>query len=218
LKKAQIKNKKLFYNGEPLTSEFLRLEITLELLKQDYMAKFVTVAGGVQAIDPHNLGSGQLPADEFIVFDIFPRSLNTFYWGDMSRTFVVGEPTKEMDRQYNVVLEAQMEALAMIKEGVAGDEVHLRVCKIFENNNYKTGLIDGRMQGFFHATGHGVGLDLHERPRLMEGEGPLKEGNVVSVEPGLYYVATGGVRIEDLVAVTEKGVDNLNTYRKSWEP
>jgi Xaa-Pro aminopeptidase len=217
-KKTDIKEKKLFYNGQPLTSEFMRLEITLDLLKQGFLAKFVTVAGGIQAIDPHNLGYGQLPADEFIVFDIFPRSLDTFYWGDMSRTFVVGTPTKEMKRQYDTVLEAQMEALDMIKEGVAGEEVHSRVCKIFEGNNYKTGLIDGRMQGFFHATGHGVGLDLHERPRLAEGEGSLKEGNVVSVEPGLYYVATGGVRIEDLVAVTKEGIDNLNTYRKSWEP
>lgn len=218
LKKATIRDGKLLFSGGSLTSEFLRSEIATELLSQGYLPKPAIVAGGIQAIDPHNLGYGQLQADQPIIFDIFCRSFDTFYWGDMSRTFVVGQPTKEIQHQYNAVLEAQREALSLIKEGVKGEEVHSRVCKSFEDNNYKTGLIDGRMQGFFHATGHGIGLDLHERPRLFEGEGTLKEGNVVSVEPGLYYVATGGVRIEDVVAVTKEGINNLNSYRNSLVP
>jgi Xaa-Pro aminopeptidase len=218
LRKTTIRDGKLFCSGEPLTSEFLRSEITLKLLSQGYLAKPAIVAGGLQAVDPHNIGYGDLQADELIIFDIFCRSLDTFYWGDMSRTFVIGKPTREMSQQYNVVLEAQKEALSMIKEGIKGEEVHSRVCKIFEDNNYKTGLTGGRMQGFFHGTGHGVGLDLHERPRLFKGEGPLKQGNVVSVEPGLYYLDIGGVRLEDVVAVTKEGINNLNTYPKSLEP
>ena len=218
LRKSTIKDRKLLFSGEPLTSEFLRAEIASELLSRGCLAKPAIVAGGMQAVDPHNLGYGHLQADKFIIFDIFCRSLDTFYWGDMSRTFLVGKATGEMRRQYNVVLEAQKEALSLIKEGITGKEVHSRVCRIFEDNKYKTGLIGGRMQGFFHGTGHGVGLDLHERPRLFQGEGPLKEGNVVSVEPGLYYLTTGGVRLEDVVAITKEGINNLNTYPKSLEP
>ena len=96
-------------------------------------------------------------------------------------------------------------------------KIHQGICDRFEKAGYKTGLVDGRMQGYFHGTGHGVGLDIHEAPRISRTGSLLQEGHVVTVEPGLYYPGLGAVRIEDMVLVTSDGCRNLTDFPKIFE-
>ena len=168
------------------------------------------VAGGRQAADPHEAGRGPLRAGEWIVADVFPRMLATGYWGDMTRTFLHGRPTAAQRRMYEAVAEAQRLALSLVRPGAKGKDVHRAVTDFFARRGWKTGTgPDGRAHGFFHGLGHGVGLEIHEEPRLSPSGGELAPGMVVSVEPGLYYPEIGGVRIEDLVVVTETGCSVL---------
>ena len=119
---------------------------------------------------------------------------------------------------YNAVLGAQEMALGEIRAGVRADSIHKKVQNHFESKGFKTGEKDGKIQGFFHGTGHGVGLDIHELPNISLGnKKPLRAGNVVTIEPGLYYPEIGGVRIEDLVVVTKTGCKNLTKFPKFLE-
>ena len=164
------------------------------------------VAGGRQAADPHEAGRGALRAGEWIVADVFPRMLATGYWGDMTRTFAHGRPDAARRRMYETVARAQRLALSLVRPGALGRDVHRAVADFFVREGWETGTdADGRAHGFFHGLGHGVGLEIHEEPRLSPSGGELAPGMVVSVEPGLYYPELGGVRIEDLVVVTETG-------------
>jgi Xaa-Pro aminopeptidase len=205
----------LHLDGEPLTSERVRSLIARTLMERACTARHTIVACGDQACDPHNHGSGPLRADLPVVIDIFPRSDETGYYSDMTRTVVRGEASGDLVDIYDAVLEAQLQALDRIRAGVDGRDVHQGVSSLFESRGFLTGLQDGRMQGFFHGTGHGVGLDIHEPPRVGKASDILEPGHVVSVEPGLYYTGRGAVRIEDLVVVTEAGCDNLTDYPKS---
>ncbi|MEK7350753.1 MAG: M24 family metallopeptidase, partial [Nitrospirota bacterium] len=175
------------------------------------------VAGGEQACDPHNEGSGPLPAHRSIIFDVFPRSATNRYFADMSRTVVRGTPSPELKRLYQTVLDAQEEAITKIKDGADGKRIHQGILRRFEKAGYQTGLVNGRMQGYFHGTGHGVGLDIHEMPRISRTGSLLQEGHVVTVEPGLYYPGLGAVRIEDMVLVTKDGCRNLTNSPKIFE-
>jgi Xaa-Pro aminopeptidase len=210
----------LRWRGETLTSELLRSEIDIELLRRGCAADEGTIAaGGPQAADPHDRGSGPLRAGEPIIIDIFPRDQKSRYYADMTRTFVKGEPDAELERMYDAVLEAQETALSMIRAGVNGHDVHDKVSDILHEKGYKTGKHDQKpgeplTQGFFHGTGHGVGLEVHEAPRISTVDEELKSGDVVTVEPGLYEPGLGGVRIEDLVVVTEDGCRNLTSFPK----
>ena len=212
----------LRWRGETLTSELLRSEIDIELLRRGCAADEGTItAGGPQAADPHERGSGPLKAGETIIVDIFPRNQNSRYYADMTRTFVKGEPGAGLQDMYDAVLEAQETALSMIKAGVNGRDVHDRVSDILHERGYKTGKHDQKpgeplTEGFFHGTGHGVGLEVHEAPRLSTVDEELRAGDVVTVEPGLYEPGLGGVRIEDLVVVTEDGNRNLTTFPKEF--
>ena len=212
----------LHWRGETLTSELLRAEIEVELLRHGCPADEGTItAGGPQAADPHERGSGPLKAGEAIIIDIFPRSQKSRYYADMSRTFVKGNPDEELEKMYDAVLEAQEAALAMIRAGVNGREVHDKVSDILHQRSYKTGKHDQEpgeplTEGFFHGTGHGVGLEVHEAPRLSTTDEQLRAGDVVTVEPGLYRPGVGGVRIEDLVVVTEEGCRNLTRFPKGF--
>jgi Xaa-Pro aminopeptidase len=156
------------------------------------------------------MGSGPLRAGETIIIDVFPRDLRTKYWGDMTRTVVKGRATDEVRRLHAAVREAHAAGVAAIAPGVTGDEVHRRVQAVFERSGFPTELRGGDWVGFFHGTGHGVGLDIHEPPRLSKNGPVLAEGMVITVEPGLYYPGVGGCRLEDLVVVTETGCRNLN--------
>jgi len=203
--------------GEVLTSERVKRMIAGYLLERDYLAGHAIVAGGEQACDPHEEGHGPLKADQAIIIDIFPRSVATRYHGDLTRTVLRGQASDALRKQYAAVRAAQEEALASIRAGVEGPVVHARVCGLFEAQGFRTGEVGGRMQGFFHGTGHGLGLEIHEPPRVSKVPATLQAGNVVTVEPGLYYPGVGGVRLEDVVLVTEDGCSNLVKYPKFLE-
>ncbi len=200
----------LIFEGELLTSEKVKSAIEVSLLERGYEAEDTIVAGGRDAADPHCSGRGPLPADAPIVIDIFPRSKRTRYFADMTRTVLRGEAEEEVVEIYGAVLAAQEAGIATVREGATGKEVHSKVCEVFEERGYPER--EGR--GFIHSTGHGVGLAVHEGPSLSEVGGKLVRGNVVTVEPGLYYPELGGVRLEDLVVVEKDGCDNLTHLEK----
>jgi len=217
LRRASIKDAQLWLDGAPLTSERVKKLINVNLMEHDCVAQHTIVAGGEQACDPHNEGNGPLPAHRSIIFDVFPRSAASRYFADMSRTVVRGTPSPELKKLYQIVHDAQEEAITKIRDGADGMKIHRGICERFEKAGYKTGLVDGRMQGYFHGTGHGVGLDIHEMPRISRTGSLLQEGHVVTVEPGLYYPKLGAVRIEDMVLVTSDGCRNLTHFPKTFE-
>ena len=217
LRQGTIKNGQIWNDGTALTSERVKKLINVKLMERDCVAQHTIVAGGEQACDPHNEGSGPLPADRSIIFDVFPRSATSRYFADMSRTVIRGMASPELKRLYQAVKDAQEAAIDKIKDGADGMKIHQGICERFERAGYKTGLVDGRMQGYFHGTGHGVGLDIHEAPRISRTGSLLQEGHVVTVEPGLYYPGLGAVRIEDMVLVTKDGCRNLTNFPKVFE-
>ena len=211
----------LLWKNETLTSEKLRAEIDADLLRRGCAADNTITAGGPQAADPHERGHGPLRAGESIILDIFPVSRSSRYYADMTRTVVKGEPSPELERMYKAVLESQEAALAMIRGGVNGRDVHRKVSDILHEAGYKTLVHDQKpgeplQTGFIHGTGHGVGLEIHEGPRISISDEELKPGDVVTVEPGVYDPEIGGVRIEDLVVVTEDGCRNLTSFPKEF--
>ena len=207
----------LHHDDEPLTSERLREEIEFTLLRYGCAPDETIVAGGADAADPHERGSGPINAHEPIVIDIFPRDKETKYYGDMTRTFVVGEPTETAREWYDLTLEAMDAALDAIEPGVTGAAVHDAVCDVYEAAGVPTARSDETTEtGFIHGTGHGVGLDVHELPRVSTTGGELEPGHVITIEPGLYDPAVGGIRIEDLVVVTATGYENLTDYHKRF--
>ena len=204
--------------GKPLTSERIKRAIELTLVSEGCALEDTIVAGGAQAAHPHERGSGPLRPHEPIVIDIFPRDKTTRYHADMTRTFCVGAPSENARAWYDLTHDALETALSLIQPGVTGEEVHEAVCAVFEEAGIPTTRSDeGTETGFTHGTGHGVGLEVHEAPRLSTNGGPLEPGHVVTVEPGLYDPDVGGIRIEDLVVVTEDGYENLTTYEKQFQ-
>lgn len=202
-------------HGEALTSERVREVIEISLLKDNCRAEDIIVAGGDQAVDPHERGHGPLRAGEAVVIDIFPRHASG-YWGDITRTVAKGPVSRERRHLYNAVLTAQKAALSMVRPGTSGADIHRRVREIFEQLGYETGMREGIPQGFIHSTGHGVGLEIHEAPSISPAGSPLQTGQVVTIEPGLYYRGLGGVRVEDTVVVTETGHSLLGRCAKRF--
>lgn len=217
LRAAGIRDGMLWLDGAPLTSERIKKLINVALMERDCVAQHTIVAGSDQACDPHDEGSGPLPAHRSIIFDVFPRSATTRYFADMSRTVVKGTASPELKRLYQTVNDAQEEAISKVRAGADGAKIHQGICDRFDAAGYATGVVNGRMQGYFHGTGHGVGLDIHEHPRISRNGSILQEGEVVTVEPGLYYPGLGAVRIEDMVLVTRDGCRNLTNYPKTFE-
>jgi Xaa-Pro aminopeptidase len=208
---------RLLIKKEPLTSEIVRRLIHKTLIDHDCAGVETIVAGGDQGTDPHERGSGPLYAGQSIIIDIFPRSEKTGYWGDITRTVCRGPAAPDLKKLYNAVKAAQAAALRRVKPGNCADEVHEAAKAIFEKRGYETKEIDGRHVGFIHGTGHGVGLDIHEAPRVGASGEMLQAGNIITVEPGLYYPGLGGVRIEDTVVVTEAGWRYLAPCEKKFE-
>ncbi len=208
--RSQPKGELLLFDGTPLTSEKVKFAIDVALLEMGCEATDTIVTGGKDAADPHCNGSGPLPSNAPIVIDIFPRSKTSRYFADMTRTVLRGEADPDVVDLYDAVLEAQNAGLKAVKAGTTGKEVHARVCDVFKESGYP----EREERGFIHSTGHGVGLEIHERPSLSEVGGILECGNVVTVEPGLYYPELAGVRLEDLVVVTSSGCDNLTKLEK----
>jgi Xaa-Pro aminopeptidase len=151
------------------------------------------------------------------VVDVFPRSGDTLYYADITRTFVKGKASPALKAQYERVKKAQEMGISMVAPGANGRLVHQAIQRDFESHGYKTERRKGVMVGFFHGTGHGLGLEVHEAPRVNATDHLLKKGEVITVEPGLYYPGVGAVRLEDLLVVTDKGHKNLTVYPKKLE-
>ena len=195
---------KLMFDNKPLTSEFLRGVIDSAILQAGALAEDTIAAGNLDGADPHNTGSGILYANYPIVMDIFPRSMRTGYWGDLTRTVVKGKAADVVKRAFDAVLEAREASKSLLHSGRTGREMHEFAAGLLRKHGFETGMRDGVCYGFFHGLGHGVGLDIHETPRLSPGNNrPLQGGEVVTIEPGLYDPAWGGMRLEDLMLVGE---------------
>jgi len=199
----------LYLNGARLTSEMLKTAVNTTIMAQGWLPSHTIISSGNQCVDPHHEGSGPIKANTSIIFDIFPRSQHNGYFGDLSRTVVRGRASDKLKQIYATVQAGQKIGFDQIRDGINGKEVHQNILALFEARGFHTGKINGRMQGFFHGTGHGLGLDIHEPPRIAPVDATLRTGHVVTVEPGLYYLGVGGVRLEDVVVVTPKGNRNL---------
>jgi Xaa-Pro aminopeptidase len=200
----------LYLDGTRLTSEILKRIINTTIMARGYVPSHTIVASGNQCVDPHNQGSGPIRANTSIIMDIFPRSQATGYFGDITRTVVRGRASERLRHAYRCVEEGQEIGFRRIRDGANAFDIHKEILDYFANEGFPTGTTGGRMQGFFHGTGHGLGLDIHEAPGInMRNKNPLRAGHVVTVEPGLYYEGLGGVRLEDVVFVRKNGCRNL---------
>jgi len=218
LRGAKIKGRNLIYRNKPLTSEILRFQLEGAIREQGGNPQDTIVAGGDQGCDPHERGSGPLHAHELIVIDIFPRVIKTGYFGDMTRTYLKGRPREVQRRMVATVREGQKRATRLIRAGVDGRMVHSAVVDYFSDEGYETRQTKDGAVGFFHGTGHGLGLAVHEPGRISGSTPyPLKKGSVLTVEPGLYYPGLGGCRWEDVVQVTTTGVRALSKHPYDWE-
>ncbi len=209
------KGNKLEWSGAVLTSELLRAEIDTAVLRAGGLPANTIVAGGDQACDPHERGHGPLKANSLIILDIFPRAAGTGYFGDLTRTVVRGRASEAQRRLWDTVNEGQALALKKMKPGVDGLKLHLEVKQFFTDQGYPTEVKNGRQTGFFHGTGHGLGLEIHEFPRFQKTV--FTPGQVLTVEPGLYYPGLGGVRTEDVVALTKTGIRMLSRFPNQLE-
>ncbi|MDQ7005271.1 MAG: M24 family metallopeptidase [Ghiorsea sp.] len=203
--------------GEIVTSEAIRAVIETFLIGQGAVPSHTIVACANQSADPHDMGSGVIQAHQPIIIDIFPRLVTSGYWGDMTRTYVKGKASDKLKHMYQTVLEGQSMGLDMVQAGVDTANIHNDITTHFDNQGFKTGMVNGKQGGFFHGTGHGVGLDIHENPRVSSNGAILEERMVITIEPGLYYADIGGVRLEDLVVVREHGCDNLTNFHRTLE-
>lgn len=199
----------LYRNGALLTSEAVRTEMDTTLLAHGCRGIDTIVSCGPDTALPHHQGGGPLLEDEPIVIDIFPQDERTGYHADMTRTVVKGEPSPAIREMYDAVRAAKEHAISMLRAGAHGADLYREVVEFFRDRGYES-----NMRGFTHSLGHGVGLEVHEDPSLGPEGGELCAGNVVTVEPGLYYPGIGGVRLEDMGVVTETGFDRFTQYEE----
>lgn len=209
IRKSRVKNGVLYLDKVPLTSERVRAEMHILLTGLGCSATDTIVACGKDTAVPHITGSGPLLADEPIVLDIFPHDERTGYYSDMTRTVVKGEPSPEIREMHAAVMGAQDLAVSQIRNGAVGADIHKKVIGFFSELGYENGT-----RGFIHNLGHGIGLEVHEAPSLGPNGKELASGNIVTIEPGLYYPKTGGVRLEDIGAVTGRGFSRFTNYPK----
>lgn len=217
IRKSVPRKGKLFYHGNVLRSEDIKKIINVSLMEDNCIASHSIVACGIDCVDPHNQGSGPLYANQSIIMDIFPRDSESRYFADITRTVCRGKAPAKLKKMFQAVLDGHQIAYKGIRDGADGRAIHTAIQKHFEDLGFKTGVQNGRMQGFFHGTGHGLGLEIHEAPRISIGSNILRTGQVVTVEPGLYYEDAGGVRLEDDVVVTKTGCVNLAKLPKVLE-
>jgi len=223
LSEAEIRDGILWSNGGPLTSEQLYARAQQVLGEKGYTCPDMIIAGSPECALPHYRGTGPIKANAPVIIDIFPTSRQTHYNGDLTRTVVVGEIDTDIRRMHAAVLQALDAGIESIAAGVPGQDPHHAVCQVLVDRGYAT-----TTKGFAgeegaarlnHSTGHGVGLEAHEAPALRDTVvDELREGDVVTVEPGLYLLGFGGVRIEDTGMVTGNGFQNFTTLTRSLNP
>jgi Xaa-Pro aminopeptidase len=223
LRRAEARNGALHVDGEPLTCERLKIAVAQAFSEHDATADEMVVSHGPQTAVGHHMGSGPIAPGEPVVLDLFPRDRESACFADMTRTFVVGAPPPQLVEFHELTLEALERALAGVRSGVVGNDLHVQTCELFQEHGYPTQLSKEPgtvlVDGFYHGLGHGVGLEVHEKPSLsMTREDPLVAGDVITVEPGLYRQGFGGCRLEDLVLVTEDVAENLTEYPYDLEP
>jgi Xaa-Pro aminopeptidase len=211
----------LLHEGKTLTSEIMQRMIDVWLLDDGYVESTSIVAGGAQAADCHARGTGPLRSGEPVIIDIFPRSKQSMYWGDCTRTVVNGNVSSKVARMHETVVAAKKAAASIARAGVTGQEVNEATLSVVRAAGYGTSTFaeaDVADQiSMVHGTGHGVGLGLHEAPLLVVGGPPLLVGDVITIEPGLYDRTTGGVRVEDMYAITPEGNENFNTLHEGLD-
>lgn len=209
----------LHVDGEPLTSERLRARITLFLVERGYESPISIVAGGPRGADCHDIGSGPLRTGEPVIVDVFPKNAETFYWGDCTRTVVHGTVSARLAEMRDAVAAAKAAAIAAVRPATTGEAVHEVTVRTLNEHGFKavrpTDEVGDDEVVLVHGTGHGVGLEVHEPPLLDRGGPELVVGDVVTIEPALYSKAVGGLRLEDMVVVTEDGCESLSSLPES---
>jgi Xaa-Pro aminopeptidase len=222
LRSAKANGGGLEVDGGPLTSERLKQEIERVFADHDCEGSDMIASHGSQTAVGHNEGSGQLQPNEPILFDLFPRDRRTGCYADMTRTYVVGEPSDEVREWHRLVLDALRRTTQEVKPGASGPALFELACRIFDEAGYKTPLNKEPGEvletGFIHSLGHGVGLEVHEQPGLGRTRSELVPGDVITIEPGLYRAGYGGLRLEDLVLVTEDGYEVITDYPYDLQP
>jgi Xaa-Pro aminopeptidase len=222
LRRAEVDGDRVVLDGEPLTCERLKADVEAAFAAHDCTAEEFIVSHGAQTAIGHDMGSGPIAANEPIVFDLFPRDRETGCFADMTRTYVLGTPSDEIREYHRLVQEALDRSLAATRPGATGHELMALVCDLFHEHGHKTQLHkqpgEVLADGFFHGLGHGVGLEVHEAPVVGRNGEALVPGDVITLEPGLYRSGYGGVRLEDLVLVTEDGYENLTRFPYELAP
>jgi len=202
--------------GEPLTCERIKVELERIFGEHGAVGDDLIVSHGAQTAVGHDPGSGQIAASDVVLFDLFPRDRESGCYTDFTRTVTVGETPDEIREYHRLAREALDVALAAVRPGVEGTEIHRQVCEFFHANGQRTQLHkqpgEVLRDGYYHGTGHGVGLEVHEQPGIGRVGRALVAGDVIALEPGLYRHGFGGVRLEDLVLVTEDGAEVLTSF------
>lgn len=205
----------LTHEGQPLTAERVRAAIDHWLLDRGYANPPAIVAGGAAGADCHNLGQGPLMTEQPVIIDIFPCNRTTHYNGDCTRTVVHGPIRSELVRMHEAVCQAKAAAMSSTRAGATGQSVHRATSQAIRQRGFEMGLPGPDDPPSYcamtHGTGHGIGLEVHEPP-LLDVKGPeLVVGDVLTIEPGLYRRDLGGIRVEDMVVVTQDGCENFNS-------
>ena len=214
LQTATVSDAHLVYQGDTLTSEYLHEQVAAYFAAHNFLTpKGSIIASGTDTAEPHHAGSGPIRPGTPIVVDLYPQDTKSGYYGDITRTYVKGEPSVELVKMYAAVAAAHAESMALVRGGVVAGTLHHHACEVLLAAGYHV----SKEHGFVHSLGHGLGQEVHELPKInTDSETVLEPGMVITIEPGLYYKNIGGIRIEDTITVTETGFQNLTNHHYLW--